>query len=110
MDELPCVRELRRRVAMLEAENRSLRAGEALRTSETKFRQVIDASPVPLSVDDMKGTIEYINRKFEEKFGYSHQEIPTSAAWFARAYPNPAYRRVVARQWKAFLKRGLNAG
>ena len=74
------------------------------------FRQVIDASPVPLSVDDMKGTIEYLNHKFEEKFGYSHREIPTSAAWFARAYPNPAYRRQVTEEWQIYLKRGLRAG
>jgi PAS domain S-box-containing protein len=74
------------------------------------FRQVIDASPVPLSVDDMKGTIEYLNHKFEEKFGYSHQEIPTSAAWFARAYPNPVYRRQVTEEWQIYLRRGLRAG
>jgi two-component system CheB/CheR fusion protein len=91
-------------------ENRQLRAGQALRNGEVHFRQVIDASPVPLSVDDMRGTIEYLNRKFEEKFGYSHQEIPTSSAWFTRAYPNPGYRRQVAEQWQTYLKRGLRAG
>jgi two-component system CheB/CheR fusion protein len=58
----------------------------------------------------MKGTIEYINREFEEKFGYSHKEIPTSAAWFARAYPNPMYRRQVSAQWRTYLKKGLSAG
>jgi two-component system, LuxR family, sensor kinase FixL len=103
------LRELRRLVAKLEAENRALRGGEADPNTEAGFRQVIDASPVPLSVDDMKGTIEYINRKFEEKFGYSHKQIPTSAAWFARAYPNPVYRRQVAEQWKEFLS-GLAEG
>jgi PAS domain S-box-containing protein len=75
-----------------------------------KLRQVIDASPVPLSVDDMKGTIEYLNRKFVDQFGYSHREVPTSGAWFMRAYPNPEYRRQVAREWRACLKRGLVTG
>lgn len=84
-------------------------AEEALRASEAKFRQVIDASPVPLSVDDMRGTIEYLNQKFVEKFGYSHDEVPTSAAWFARAYPNPEYRRQVAEEWSACLQKGLSA-
>jgi two-component system CheB/CheR fusion protein len=79
-------------------------------SNNRNFRQVIDASPVPLSVDDMKGSIEYLNRKFEEKFGYSHAEIPTSAAWFARAYPDPTYRRQVTEQWQTYLKRGLRAG
>jgi len=86
------------------------RRGRAAAADEANFRQVIDASPVPLSVDDMKGTIEYINRKFVEQFGYSHREVPTSAEWFRRAYPNPQYRRQVAREWRTFLKRGLHAG
>jgi len=107
---------LRRRLAALECETRRLRASETRcrqlidnSESEAKFRRVIDASPVPLSVDDMKGTIEYLNQKFVEKFGYAHQEVPTSAAWFARAYPNPEYRRQVAKEWAACLKKGLSA-
>jgi PAS domain S-box-containing protein len=75
--------------------------------SDRYFRKVIDASPVPLSVDDMHGSIVYLNRKFIEKFGYSKKEIPTSAAWFEKAYPDPAYRSRVARQWKAMLQTGL---
>jgi PAS domain S-box-containing protein len=102
--------ELERRAATLEAENRDLKTRLEATSSETDFRQVIDASPVPLSVDDMKGTIEYVNRKFVEKFGYALKDVPTSAKWFERAYPNPEYRRLVAEQWKGFLKRGLPTG
>ena len=83
---------------------------EALRSNEARLRQVIDASPVPLSVDDMQGHIEYLNRTFVEKFGYAHRELPTSAAWFARAYPDPAYRRQVARRWKDCLRQGRREG
>jgi two-component system, LuxR family, sensor kinase FixL len=111
------VRQLKRRLASLEVENRELRQSEDRSrhllesfASEAKFRQVIDASPVPLSVDDMRGSIEYLNQKFVEWFGYSHAEVPTSAAWFARAYPNPEYRRQVAEEWKACLQKGLRAG
>jgi PAS domain S-box-containing protein len=104
------IEELERKVAVLEAENRALRAEGELLSSDARFRQVIDASPVPLSVDDMKGTIEYVNRSFEQKFGYSHAEVPTSAAWFAHAYPNPAYRAQVAEEWKAFVDAGVKHG
>ena len=104
----------RRRLAGYRGMDRDIterkRAEEALRTSEARLRQVLDASPVPLSVDDMKGTIEYLNGKFVEKFGYAHAEIPTSASWFSRAYPDPRYRRQVAEQWQAFLKKGLSTG
>lgn len=104
------LQELERRAAALEAENRELRTRCEAASSETDFRQVIDASPVPLSVDDMKGTIDYVNRKFVELFGYTLKDVPTSAAWFERAYPNPEYRKFVAEQWKGFLKRGLPTG
>lgn len=103
-------RHLRRAVAALQAENRALRAGRLRHAEDTRFRQVIDASPVPLSVDDLKGNIIYLNKNFEEKFGYSHAELPTSAAWFAHAYPNAEYRRQVAVQWKNVLQKGLRAG
>jgi two-component system, LuxR family, sensor kinase FixL len=104
------LRRLQTQLRRLEKANRDLCASAAAKNSEAKFRQVIDASPVPLSVDDMRGNIEYLNRKFVEKFGYSPSEIPTSHAWFRRAYPNPAYRLQVARQWKGILKRGLGSG
>ena len=104
------IEDLERKVAALESENRTLRAEGELLSSDARFRQVIDASPVPLSVDDMKGTIEYVNRKFEQKFGYSHAEVPTSAAWFSRAYPNAAYRAQVAEEWKSFVEAGLKHG
>lgn len=101
---------LRRETAALRARLRRLHAASPAHDGDTRFRQVIEASPVPLSVDDLRGKIEYVNRKFVETFGYSHREIPTSAQWFARAYPNPAYRRFVGVQWKASLRKGIASG
>jgi two-component system, LuxR family, sensor kinase FixL len=103
-------RALRAQVRRLVAQLNALRAKTADRGAGSDFHQVIDASPVPLSVDDMRGSILYLNRKFQEKFGYSQEELPTSAAWFEKAYPNPVYRAMVARQWKSLLERGLRSG
>jgi PAS domain S-box-containing protein len=104
------IQELERQLAAAHLEIRALRAEGEMRSSEARFRLVIDASPVPLSVDDMRGNIEYVNRKFVEKFGYTHREVPTSAEWFAKAYPNPAYRRQVAEEWNGFLREGWEKG
>jgi two-component system CheB/CheR fusion protein len=116
------LRQARVRLQRLAAENRRLRLAwhratqpedreyESLLASEERYRKVIDASPVPLSVDNMRGGIEYLNRKFEEMFGYSRAELPTSAAWFERAYPNKEYRRHVLRGWKAYFSQGLKEG
>jgi two-component system, LuxR family, sensor kinase FixL len=104
------LRALQAQVRRLETQLKALRAKSVDMGGDSDFRQVIDASPVPLSVDDMQGGILYLNRKFQEKFGYSHDELPTSAAWFEKAYPNPVYRAMVARQWKALLARGIRSG
>jgi two-component system CheB/CheR fusion protein len=101
---------LRLQVRRLEAQVGALRAEAEAIIEGSDFRHVIDASPVPLSVDDMRGSIIYLNRKFQEKFGYSQEELPTSSAWFERAYPNPSYRSIVAKQWKALVERSLRGG
>ena len=86
------------------------RVEDALRASEASFRQVIEASPVPLSVDGTDRKIEYLNRKFIETFGYTHEELSTRDDWFVRAYPNPEYRQAVARLWEAAVARACAEG
>ncbi len=66
---------------------------------EQQFRQLIDTSPLPMALLDAQGRIDYLNRKFLETFGYAHAEIPTLAAWWPRAYPDPIYCEKVQRDW-----------
>ncbi|MBI4327597.1 MAG: PAS domain S-box protein [Chloroflexi bacterium] len=94
----------------IEHEQERKRVEEALRESEARFRQVVEASPVPLLVEDTARNLEYLNRKFVETFGYTHEDIATSADWFARAFPNPGYRQTVAERWSASLRKALHAG
>lgn len=77
------------------------RAEAALRESEAKFRAIIEASPVAMTVADEHGNIVFLNRKFVETFGYTIADIPTLAEWRLRAYPDPAYREQVAASWHA---------
>jgi len=37
-------------------------------------------------------------------FGYTIEDIPTSDAWFKKAYPDKAYRDTVVQTWRADLK------
>jgi len=86
------------------------RAEEALKASETRFRQIIMASPVPLALNDDQQRITFLNPAFVEAFGYGPEEIPTLEAWWPRAYPDPAYRRWVGDAWNAELERSRGAG
>jgi PAS domain S-box-containing protein len=86
------------------------RAEEALRASETRFREIIMASPVPLALNDDQQRITFLNPVFVQTFGYAQEDIPTLAQWWPRAYPDPANRQRVITAWQAELERSKRTG
>lgn len=92
--------------------NRSLDAGriaqqqaDALKDSESYFRAIIDASPVPYALTDDIQNISYLNPAFVRTFGYSREDIPTLEQWWPKAYPDPAYRQSVATTWMSRVEK-----
>ena len=77
------------------------RIEQALRESESRFRAVIDGSPVPFALNDENGNITFLNQAFVRTFGYSGTDIPTLREWWMRAYPDPEYRRWVEATWSS---------
>lgn len=75
----------------------------ALKASETRFRTIIEATPIPLALNDDRGNITYLNRAFEDTIGYTLEEIPTLKAWWVLAYPDPQYRQNIAESWQRGL-------
>ena len=55
----------------------------------------------------MDGTIEYINRRSVETFGYLPEDIPTMDRWWRLAYPEEAYRAEVLAQWMSLVEKAL---
>lgn len=80
------------------------RAEEALYREKEKYQTLAEKSPLGISVISKEGRYRYLNPKFEEIFGYTLEDIPTGREWFARAYPDPAYRRQVIIAWINDLK------
>lgn len=80
------------------------RAEKKLRESEAKFRSVIEATPVPLALNDEQGNITYLNKAFIETLGYTIDDIPTLEDWWPCAYPDPQYRQQVATRWARNLE------
>jgi len=66
---------------------------------ENTLRKIIDSAPMSMAIVGMDGTIEYINRKAEETFGYPHADIPNMDRWWVQAYPDEAYRKEVVARW-----------
>ena len=64
-----------------------------------RFRTIADTMPLSLVIENEAGDLTYVNRRFIEEFGYSHEEVPTLEDWWMKAYPDPAYRDQVFRDW-----------
>jgi PAS domain S-box-containing protein len=70
------------------------RAEDALRKRERTQKLILDHLSVGVILSSVEGERAlYYNPKFVELFGYSIEECPTVAEWWALAYPDPAYRR-----------------
>ena len=67
-------------------------AEQALRESDAALRNLLEVMPVGVALLENDGSVQYVNRCFEEKFGYCHAEIPSLNEWYPAAYPDPAYR------------------
>jgi two-component system, cell cycle sensor histidine kinase and response regulator CckA len=67
----------------------------ALRESEDTLRNLMEMMPVGVALVELDGSVAYLNRCFEEHFGYSLAELPDLESWYAVAYPDEAYREEV---------------
>jgi len=81
-----------------------VRAEDALRESEQKFRTLVQESPFGIALIGKDGRYQYANPEFRNIFGYTIEDIPTGTVWFRKAYPDKAYRNTVVQTWKANLK------
>jgi PAS domain S-box-containing protein len=76
---------------------------EALKTSEARFRTIVDKLPVPMGLNDNQQNITLVNLAFTQTFGYSLEDIPTLADWFPKAYPDTDYRQWIMKSCEAAL-------
>ncbi|MGZ8181606.1 MAG: EAL domain-containing protein [Methylobacter sp.] len=74
------------------------------KASETRLRSIIDASPVPMVLNDDQHNITFLNPAFIQTFGYTLEDIPTLADWWVKASPDPEYREWVAATWHTTLE------
>lgn len=81
------------------------RAEEAVRASEARLQAIIEAMPMPMAVSDENQNITFVNRSFIATFGYTLADIPTVAAWWPLAYPDPVYRQQVTEAWQVATDR-----
>jgi PAS domain S-box-containing protein len=85
-------------------------AETALSESEALLRRIIDKAPMAMAIVAMDGTIEYINNKAVETFGFPHSDIPNMDRWWVQAYPDAAYRKEVTDRYMGHVYEALEKG
>lgn len=92
---------VKERTAALRESNHILRAEivdrkkaeELRRESEERFGQAVVNAPFPIIIYACDGEIVQINQVWTELTGYTHQEIPTIAAWTKKACAGKKFQR-----------------
>ena len=72
-----------------------VRLEKTLRQASARFEAIIEASPIPMALNNEALDIVYLNDAFVQVFGYTLSDIPIIAAWWPKAYPDPDYREQV---------------
>lgn len=75
-----------------------------LQNTERLLQHLLQEMPVGLCMVNGAGEMYFRNRRFHDMFGYTQEEVPTLQEWRLKAYPDPAYRAEVIKNWTAALE------
>ena len=71
------------------------------------LRRTLEQAPICIAVYTLDGKLNFLNAKFTQTFGYKSGEMPTAEDWMRLAYPDPAYREKLGRQWALLLDKAV---
>jgi PAS domain S-box-containing protein len=80
---------------------------KALQEGKDLLAEIIELSPISMAIVNMDGTIEQINRRAIETFGYFPDDIPNMERWWVQAYPDESYRAEVLTQWMGLVGKAI---
>ena len=83
---------------------------DALKRSEQRSREQVLQSPVSMIVTrGPRREYEVVSLKFTEVFGYSIEDVPDEAHWWALAYPDETYRETVKTEWQRRVGKAIGS-
>jgi signal transduction histidine kinase len=87
-------------------------AQKRLEQSEANLQRILDNLPIPVATLRITGEGEarFLNRRFQDTFHYSVDQLSDVATWFGLAYPDPVYRAEVERRWSEALAEADGSG
>ncbi len=88
------IQKLERKMLQLEESARELQE------ERYKLQMLSDNAPFGMVLMTGEGRFTYMNKKFQEMFGYGPSDIPDGSTWLMRAYPDNHTRERAAVVWK----------
>lgn len=86
-------------VAIYEDVSDRKRAENALKERNSFIQTVLDNLPIGISLNDIdEGIATYMNKKFEEIYGWNLDEMNSINMFFEHVYPDPEYRNQIVTQ------------
>lgn len=94
-------------ITLLEDLSEKLKSIQSLKEIEERYQRIVHFLPVSLVISNKKDDVIYVNRKFEETFGYKSEDIPNNEVWVSKAYPDPEYRKKLRRREREWKEKGI---
>ncbi|HPR33429.1 MAG TPA: PAS domain S-box protein, partial [Prolixibacteraceae bacterium] len=71
------------------------------------IQTILDQLPIGIALNTInKGEATYINKKFEEIYGWEKEEIGTVPKFFKKVYPDPVYREAIMNRIMGDIQSG----
>ncbi|GAB4574897.1 MAG: PAS domain S-box protein [Anaerolineae bacterium] len=76
-------------------------AEQQLRSSEERFRRLVEHLPIMVNAMDENGQFVFWNRECERVTGYTAEEIVGNPRGLTLLYPDPDYLQAILDEWRA---------
>jgi PAS domain S-box-containing protein len=82
---------------------------QELREKDKLFRTAIKHSPIAIVVSEgIDQIVIMVNDRFTDLFGYTKEDVPDVAVWWALAYPDKAYREKISIRWTKAVEKSFS--
>jgi PAS domain S-box-containing protein len=88
--------------------NKRKLAEQELKQRNTFIQTVLDRLPIGVALNKFdKGEATYMNKKFEEIYGWSFEELKNVPTFFKRVYPDEKYRKEIVKRIMDDINSGI---
>ncbi len=82
----------------------------SLREGGEILKRIIDRAPMAVSIQNLDSSLDFINRKFTDLFGYTPDDVRDLHSFAVRFFPDAEYRAKTLATWKKWVKDSLDSG